>query len=53
MTGGGVEQSGDLPISTIFFWSIRSAICPQAYVHLKISPGKTANWTIRYRFYAR
>jgi hypothetical protein len=53
MTGVGVAQSGDLPISSIFFWSIRTAICPEAYVHLKVSPGETASWTIRHRFYAR
>jgi hypothetical protein len=52
-TGAGVEQSGDLPISKIYFWSIRTTICPEAYVHLHISPGQTARWTIRYRFYAR
>jgi hypothetical protein len=52
-TGVGVEQSGDLPISSLFFWSIRTTICPEAYVHLKIAPGQTAHWTIRYRFYAR
>ncbi len=52
-TGAGVEQSGDLPISKIYFWSIRTTICPEAYVHLHISPGQTARWTIRYRFYSR
>lgn len=52
-TGVGVEQSGDLPIASIFFWSIRTTICPEAYVHLKISPGQTTHWTTRYRFYAR
>jgi hypothetical protein len=52
-TGAGVEQSGDLPISKIYFWSIRTTICPEAYVHLHIPPGKSARWTIRYRFYAR
>ncbi len=52
-SGVGVEQSGDLPISSIYFWSIRTTICPEAYVHLKISPGQTTHWTTRYRFYAR
>ncbi|MDR3739606.1 MAG: hypothetical protein P4L40_11370 [Terracidiphilus sp.] len=52
-TGVGVEQTGDRPISRINFWSIRATICPEAYVHLKIAPGETAHWTIRYRFYAR
>lgn len=52
-TGAGVEQSGDLPISRLYFWSIRTTICPEAYVHLKIAPGQSAHWTIRYRFYAK
>jgi hypothetical protein len=52
-TGVGVEQTGDQPISRINFWSIRSTICPEAYIHLKIAPGETAHWTIRYRFYAK
>jgi hypothetical protein len=51
-TGVGVEQTGDQPISRINFWSIRTTVCPEAFVHLKIAPGETARWTIRYRFYA-
>jgi len=52
-TGVGVEQTGDQPISRINFWSIRTTICPEAYVHIKVAPGETARWTIRYRFYAK
>ncbi len=52
-TGAGVEQSGDLPISRLYFWSIRTTVCPEAYVHLHIAPGQSAHWTIRYRFYAK
>lgn len=52
-TGVGVEQTGDLPISRFNFWSIRTTICPEAFVHLKIAPGKATYWTIRYRFYAK
>lgn len=52
-TGAGVEQSGDLPISRLYFWSIRTTVCPEAYVHLKVAPGQSAHWTIRYRFYAK
>ncbi len=52
-TGVGVEQTGDQPITRANFWSIRTTICPEAYIHLKIAPGETAHWTIRYRFYAR
>ena len=52
-TGVGVEQTGDRPISRINFWSIRTTICPEAYIRVKIAPGETASWTIRYRFYAK
>lgn len=52
-TGVGVEQTADLPISRFNFWSIRTTICPEAYIHLVIEPGQTARWSIRYRFYAK
>lgn len=49
----GVEQTADVPISQFNFWSIRTTVCPEAYIHLKIEPGKTAHWTIKYRFYEK
>jgi len=52
-TGVGVEETADMPLSRLVFWSIRTTICPEGYVHLKVAPGETARWTIRYRFYAK
>jgi hypothetical protein len=52
-TGIGVEESGSLPLSRVFFWSIRTTICPEAYGHVKVEPGQTVRWKIRYRFYAK
>jgi len=52
-TGAGVEQTADVPMAQMNFWSIHTTICPEAYIHLVIPPGKTARWTIRYRFYAK
>ena len=52
-TGVGVEQTGDVAISRFNFWSIRTTLCPEAYIHLVIPPGQTAHWNIRYRFYAK
>jgi hypothetical protein len=52
-TGAGVEQSGDVPLVVLHFWSIRSNISPEAYIHLNIPPGQTAHWTIKYRFYTK
>lgn len=51
-TGVGVQQTSDSPISKFYLWSIRTTICPEAYIHLQISPGKTQSWKIRYRFFA-
>jgi hypothetical protein len=52
-TGVGVEQTSDTPMSRFNLWSIRTTVCPEAYVHLLIAPGQTTHWTIRYRFYAK
>ena len=52
-TGVGVEQTADTPLSRFNFWSPRTTICPEAYIHLVIAPGQTATWNIRYRFYAK
>jgi hypothetical protein len=52
-TGVGVEQTGDTPMSRFNFWSPRTTVCPEAYIHLVIAPGETAHWNIRYRFYAK
>jgi hypothetical protein len=47
----GVRQRGDLPLSKLIFWSIRTTVCPEAYVHLKVEPGKQVSWKINYEFY--
>jgi hypothetical protein len=52
-TGVGVEQTADASIARLNFWSIRTTICPEAYIHLVIAPGQTARLNIRYRFYAK
>ncbi len=47
----GVREIGDRPLSSIYFWSIRSTVCPEGYIHMRIEPGKTFKWKITYRFY--
>ena len=37
-TKAGVRQTADRPISTFNFWSIRSTVCPEAYIHIKVEP---------------
>lgn len=51
-TGVSVRQTSDSPLSRLYFWSTRTTICPEGYIHLNIPPGKTGKWTIRYKFTA-
>jgi hypothetical protein len=38
-------------VSKLIFWSIPTTVCPEAYVHLKVEPGKSVSWKIQYEFY--
>jgi hypothetical protein len=49
--GAGVRQTGDQPISKLYFWSIPTTVCPEAYIHMKIEPGQEAHWRTAYEFY--
>ena len=49
--GIGVHQTSDRPIARMNFWSIRSTVCPEAFIDMRIDPGKEFAWTIRYEFY--
>jgi hypothetical protein len=49
--GAGVRQVGDRPLESMFFWSIRTTVCPEAFVHLRIEPGSESTWRIAYEFY--
>jgi len=49
----GVREMGNRPLSSFYFWSIRSTVCPEGYIHMRIEPGKTFSWKITYRFYTR
>ena len=50
-TKAGVREVGDHPISKLYLWSIRTTVCPEAYIDLKIEPGREAHWRITYSFY--
>jgi len=51
-TGAGVRQTCDRPISKLFLWAIRTTVCPEAYLDLKVEPQREVNWRISYEFYA-
>ena len=50
-TKAGVQETIDRPISKLYFWSIRTTLCPEAYIALHIAPGKQAKWKTTYHFY--
>jgi hypothetical protein len=50
-TGAGVRITGDRPLWRINFWSIRTTVCPEAYVEVKADPGKEASWRLIFDFY--
>jgi hypothetical protein len=48
----GVQQTSDHSLARLYFWSTQTTICPEGYIKLKVAPGKTSRWTMRYRFFA-
>ena len=50
-SGIGVRQTSDRPMAKLVFWSIRTTVCPEAFIDLKIEPGQEAKWRIDYEFY--
>ena len=33
------------------FWSVKTVLSPETYIHYRIEPGREAKWNITYRFY--
>ena len=50
-SGAGVRQTSDRPLAKLVFWSIRSTVCPEAYIDIKVDPGQEFTWRIAYDFY--
>ena len=50
-TGAGVRITGDQPLVKLAYWSIRTTLCPEPYIQIKVTPGQTTKWIITYQFY--
>jgi hypothetical protein len=50
-TSAGVRIVGDQPLSKLVFWSIRTTLCPEPYIRMRVEPGRESKWNIRYEFY--
>ncbi len=49
--GAGVHITGNRPLAEMVFWSIRTTVCPEAYVSMRIEPGKEFTWRMAYDFF--
>jgi hypothetical protein len=49
--GAGVRVQGDQPLWKVVFWSIRTVLSPEAYINMKIEPGREFRWKLTYDFY--
>ena len=50
-TGAGLRIRSDKPLSRLVCWGNSKILCPEPYLHLRVPPGETVTWTIRYDFY--
>jgi hypothetical protein len=49
--GAGVRVRGDQPLWKMVFWSIRTVLSPEAYINMRIEPGREFHWKLTYDFY--
>lgn len=49
--GIGVRETGNQPVSKLFFWSTRTTVCPEFYIKIHVEPGHTFKWRTTYEFY--
>jgi hypothetical protein len=48
--GAGVRITGDRPLETLIYWSIRTVFSPEPYIYLAVDPGREERWTYTYEF---
>ncbi len=50
-SGAGLRATGDLPLEKLVYWACATTSCPEPYIRLKVAPGQTFTWKIKYEFY--
>jgi hypothetical protein len=50
-TRAGIRISGDREIARLLYWSHPNTVCPEPYVNIRIEPGQSFSWQIRYEFF--
>lgn len=51
-SGGGVQITGDRPLSRLNYWSMYRTLCPEPYIDVTVAPGQEFDWVIVYEFYS-
>lgn len=51
-TGFGVKITGDVPVREWHVWGIKTTLCPEPFVDIKLDPGETKKWATRYELFA-
>lgn len=49
--GIGVRERGNRPIAKLYFWSVRTTVCPEVYIRIHVEPGHSFKWRTSYDFY--
>jgi hypothetical protein len=49
-TGAGVTVTSDHPLSDVVFWSARTVLSPEAYIHIHADRDRPMEWKIFYDF---
>jgi hypothetical protein len=51
-SGVSLRIVGDRPLTKCNVWSVKTTVCPEPYIELKIDPGQAASWTTTYQITA-
>jgi len=51
-TGVSLRITGDRPLTKCNVWSVKTTLCPEPYVELKLDPGQAVTWTTTYQITA-
>jgi hypothetical protein len=49
-SGVRISVHGDAPLEKVNFWSTRRAVCPEPFIRIRLKPGESKTWSIRYVF---
>ncbi|QEL14960.1 hypothetical protein [Limnoglobus roseus] len=49
-SGVTVRVTGDRPVTRFNVWAMKTTLCPEPFVELKIKPGQSAAWQWKYEF---